>query len=143
MELEWRGKGSTSARVWAFRMYRRPLGDWSSPTSVTPTTGPGDKHEGSVGSRAKRLMNRHSRDPFRVEYDFSHGDKSRHHEAYQRGTSVTLLDPEAPERRLSRQVNTPERGSSPGGSGRNETCCHDQPDWASEREQPATKTDSG
>lgn len=31
------------------------LGDWSSPTSVTPTTGPGDKREGSVGSRSKRL----------------------------------------------------------------------------------------
>lgn len=46
-------------------------------------------------------------DDLRSEYDFSHGTRGKHHEAYRRGTNVVLLDPDVAEVfRDSEAVNT-------------------------------------
>ena len=40
-------------------------------------------------------MNEENRDPFmRDEYDFTRGVRGKHHEAYEKGTNVVLLDPD-------------------------------------------------
>jgi hypothetical protein len=46
-------------------------------------------------------MNRHvhqnDNDDIRPEYDFSHGVRGKHYEAYRAGTNVVLLDPDVAE----------------------------------------------
>jgi hypothetical protein len=46
----------------------------------------------------KQKVSRHSRkrnrDTMRPEYDFSHGVRGKHYEAYRAGTNVVLLDPD-------------------------------------------------
>ncbi|MGA3165300.1 MAG: hypothetical protein ABSF14_04195 [Terriglobia bacterium] len=40
---------------------------------------------------------RNERDTMRPEYDFSHGVRGKHYEAYRAGTNVVLLDPDVAE----------------------------------------------
>lgn len=37
-------------------------------------------------------MNQDDRDTLREEYDFSDGERGKHHEAYRQGTNLVLLD---------------------------------------------------
>ena len=93
--------------------------------------------------RNQGRMERRDRECCPGEYGFSRGERGRHYAAYQRGTRVTVLGLEAPETRPSREMTAPERGSRSGEGVQTDHRCDDGADWASERQLPATKTDSG
>ena len=47
--------------------------------------------------KVSRRNRKNDRDTMRPEYDFSHGVRGKHYEAYRAGTNVVLLDPDVAE----------------------------------------------
>ena len=75
--------------------------------------------------RNQGRSDRRDRECCRGEYDFSRGERGRHHDAYHRDTSVAVLGLEAPETRVSTEKAATEGWRYSGGGVQADPRCDD------------------